>query len=339
MRDVCMRRGKWEIKNWVLGVTLLVGLAACSTIDEDMSDCGVDVEMEYELQLITDIETALQTQLTSETDKRVADALRNYLDNIFSGIAHDIDLSFYNAGMGGNLLYHKNDMINDSSKTYTLFLPAQEYRNIALANIKDNQGVTKEGTTQSSTFTLQQEQADTVPSQTTALYTGRVNVDVKEDAEQKYHVDLYMVNSATALVIDNTAGVEVKDIQVYATGFATGFNVNDSTYTFVDNPPLIHAQSVDTGTDDTLCFCTVNFPSRDKAEGDEPLWQYVVYVTLADGSVTKSVLEMKEPLKAGDVKIVKAYLQIDGSLRPDDTLVGVSITLDWKQGGSYETEM
>ena len=339
MRSVCMRRGKWEIMNWVLGVTLLVGLTACSSIDEDMSDCGVEYEMEYELQLTTDIETALQTQLTSEKELQVADALRNYLDNIFSGVAHDIDLSFYGTGTDATLLHQENHQMNDSNKTYTIFLPENEYRNIALANINDNQGITKEGTNQSSTFTLQQEQSDIVPSQTAAIYTGCVDMDVKEGDQQKYHVDLYMVNSVTALVIDNALGVEVKDIQVYATGFATGFNVNDSTYTFVDNPPLVQAQSVDTGLDDMLCFCTVNFPSRDKAEGDEPLWQYVVYVTLADGSVTKSVLEMKEPLGAGDLKVVTAHLQPDGSLQPDSALVGVSITLEWKQGGTYEPEM
>ena len=339
-------RGGWTVKSCCMGLlSLLLCMApvcfftSCSSIDEDMSDCGVEYEMEYELQLTTDIETALHTQLTSEKELQVADALRNYLDNIFSGVAHDIDLSFYGTGKDATLLHQENHQMNDSNKTYTIFLPENEYRNIALANINDNQGITKEGTNQSSTLTLQQEQSDIVPSQTAAIYTGCVDMDVKEGDQQKYHVDLYMVNSVTALVIDNALGVEVKDIQVYATGFATGFNVNDSTYTFVDNPPLVQAQSVDTGLDDMLCFCTVNFPSRDKAEGDEPLWQYVVYVTLADGSVTKSVLTVKEPLGAGDLKVVTAHLQPDGSLQPDSALVGVSITLEWKQGGTYEPEM
>ena len=122
MRSVCMRRGKWEIMNWVLGVTLLlVVLTACSSIDEDMSDCGVEYEMEYELQLTTDIETALQTQLTSEKELQVADALRNYLDNIFSGVAHDIDLSFYDTGKEANLLHYESQLMNDNEKSYQLF--------------------------------------------------------------------------------------------------------------------------------------------------------------------------------------------------------------------------
>lgn len=334
-----MRRRKWNIVDWILGTALRVGLAACSTIDEDMSDCGEEFEMEYKLQLITNIETELQSQLTSDKEKLVADALRNHLADIFTDIAHDIDLSFYDTGKDANLLYHQSNVMDDKEKTYTLFLPAQDYLHLALANLQNNSQVSVTGGDSRDTQALVQKTGETIESHETGIFTARTEIGVKEDVDQTFHVTLYMANSATALVIENTSGVEVKDIQVYATGFATGFNVNDSTYTFVDNPPLVHAQQVSTGVDDMLCFCTVNFPSRDKAVGEEPLWQYVVYVTLADGSVTKSVLEMKEPLGAGDLKIVKAYLQADGSLQPDNTLVGVSITLDWKQGGSYETEM
>ena len=332
-----MRRRKWNIVDWILGAVLLVGLAACSTIDEDMSDCGEEFEMEYKLHVITNIETELQSQLTSDKEKQVADALRNHLADIFTYIAHDIDLSFYDTGKDANLLYHQSNVMDDKEKTYTLFLPAQDYLHLALANLQNNSQVSVTGGDSRDTQALVQKTGETIESHETGIFTARSEIDVKEDVDQTFHVDLYMANSATALVIENTSGVEVKDIQVYATGFATGFNVNDSTYTFVDNPPLIHAQSVSTGVDDMLCFCTVNFPSRDKAVGEEPLWQYVVYVTLADGSVTKSELKIDDPLKAGDLKIVKAYLQADGSLLPESKQVGVSVTLDWKQGGSYDS--
>ena len=334
-----MRRGKWNIVDWILGLTLLVSLAACSTIDEDMSDCGEKFEMEYELQLITNIETELQTQLTIGKEVFVADALSSHLAKIFTGVAHDIDLSFYDISSEAHLRYHRSDVINDSVKSYSLFLPVQKYRTLALANLQNNSVVSVVGGDQSSTLALVQKSGEIIESHETGIFTARTDLEMLEGVDQTFHADLYMANSATVLVLENTDGVDVKDIQVYATGFATGFNVNDSIYTFVDNPPLVHAKSIDTGADDMLCFCTINFPSRDKAEGDEPLWQYVVYVTLADGSVTKSVLEMEEPLKAGEIKVVKARLQIDGSLQPVSTEVGVSVTLDWKQGGSYESEM
>lgn len=339
-------RGGWTVKSCCMGLlSLLLCMApvcfftSCSSIDEDLSDCGEEFKVEYELHLITNFETELQTQLTSSAEQRVADALRDYLADVFSNVGHDIDLSFFDTGKEADLQHHERHTMEDDKKTYTLVLPVSEYHHIAVANLQDNASVSAAGSDHSNTFTLQQKSGDTVESQETGIFTARTDIDVKANEDQTFHVDLYMANSAVALVIDNTLGVDVKDIQVYATGFATGFNVNDSTYTFVDNPPLIHAQQVTTGTDDMLCFCSVNFPSRDKAEGDEPLWQFVVYVTNADGSVTKSVLTVNEPLGSGDLKVVTAHLQPDGSLQPDSALVGVSITLEWKQGGTYEPEM
>ena len=330
---------RWNIVDWILGAALVVGLAACSSIDEDLSDCGKQYEMEYELQLVTNLETELDNQLTTQTEQRVADALRNHLANIFTDFARDVDLSFYDTGKEASLLHYENQPMNDSEKSYTLFLPARDYRHLALANLQNNSWVSVTDGDNRDTQTLVQKQGETIESHETGIFTARADLEVQDDKDQAFHVDLYMSNSAAALVIDNPDGVEVKDIKVYATGFATEFNVNDSTYTFVDNPPLVHAQQVDTGTDDMLCFCSVNFPSRDQAEGDEPLWQFIVYVTLADGSVIKSVLDVKEPLQAGQIKVVKAQLQADGSLQPVSAEVGVSITLDWKEGGSYNSDL
>ena len=87
---MCMRRGKWNIVDWILGLALLVSFAACSTIDEDLSDCGEEFKVEYELHLITNFETELQTQLTSSAELRVADALRDYLADVFSNVGHGL---------------------------------------------------------------------------------------------------------------------------------------------------------------------------------------------------------------------------------------------------------
>ena len=322
-------------KALLLVLTLL--LSGCSSIDEDLLDCGSEYEMEYKLCLETDINTELQSQLDQQTDGQVADALYNHLKNIFSDVAYDIDLSFYDTGKEGTLLQNKELEMGSNERSYTLFLPVHEYRHAAIANLVDNHQVVKEGEEQSHTLALLQERPDTVDSHESGLFTGRADMDVKENQNQSFQVDLYMANSAAVLIIDQ-CGIEVKDIKVFTTGFATGFNVNDSTYTFAKTPPIVRTTSVDTGTDQ-LCFCSVNFPSRDKADGDEPLWQFIVYVTLADGSVTQSVLNISEPLKAGDLKVVKAQLQEDGSLQPVSAEVGVSVTLDWKQGGSYETDI
>ena len=46
-------------------LSALLLLTGCSTIDDDLSDCGVDYQMDYHLQLVTNFNTELQTQLTT----------------------------------------------------------------------------------------------------------------------------------------------------------------------------------------------------------------------------------------------------------------------------------
>ncbi len=55
--------------------------------------------------------------------------------------------------------------------------------------------------------------------------------------------------------------------------------------------------------------------------------------------MTETVLDIKEPLKAGDLKIIKGDLDDDAAVRPYNSRVGVSVTLDWNSGGEYEWEM
>jgi hypothetical protein len=107
---------------------------------------------------------------------------------------------------------------------------------------------------------------------------------------------------------------------------------------------------VETGND-LLCFCSVNFPSRDavpeaapvpassRAETKASLWQFRVYLTKTDGTVTETILDIDEPLKAGDLKVIKGELDDEGAVRPYDSTVGVSVTLDWNSGGTYTPEL
>ena len=336
-----MRTNRHIMKPLLMAALATVLLSGCSWIDEDLSDCpsGQRHELDYQLQLTTNIETELQTQLTTMTEMRVADALRSQLSDIFAAYAHDVDLSFYDTGTEANLLYHERHQMNDNEKSYQLFLPMQEYRHLALANMQGNSVVSVTGQEQSHTLALVQKQGEIIESHETGIFTARADMDVLEGVDQTFHVQLFMANCATALVIENAEEVGATDIQVYATGFATGFQVNTNTYTFDPHPPLVHARQVDTGMDDALCFSTVNFPSRDQADGDEPLWEYRVYVTLPDGTVTETVLTVSEPLRAGEFKLIVGRLDSDGVVRTQQPNVGVSVTLDWNSGGSYEGEL
>lgn len=321
-------------------LSALLLLTGCSSIDDDLSDCppeGNEYEIEYELQLVTNISDELRAQLTTETEGLVGDALRNHLDGIFTNYAQDISLSFYDVDKDGKRLHYEEKTMGGNEKTYKLNLPMRQYRHLAVANVQENSQVHLEGGEQRDALTLQQEEKETVDSHEMGIFTARADMEIQEGKDQTFHVNLYIANSAVALVLD-PRGHDFRSVQVFSTGFATGYNVNNSTYTFVENPPLVRTQQIATGTDE-LCFCSVNFPSRDEPEGDEALWEFRVYVTNADGTITETVLGVREPLQAGELKIVKAYLDDEGGACPTDATVGANVTLDWNNAGDHEIEI
>ncbi|MBQ9650695.1 MAG: hypothetical protein IJV13_00550, partial [Prevotella sp.] len=192
-----------------------------------------------------------------------------------------------------------------------------------------------------------------LPSHTTGVFTARQPMEVLAGVDQTFNVKMYMANCAAALVID-PRGNNAKSVKVYATGFATDFDVQDSTFVFPTQSPLIVAEPVTTADDGVYSFCSVNFPSREPAnaaassrvviettdpfvadDSTEELWQFQVFVTNQDDTITASTLSVRRPLRAGQLTIIKAYLTDDGAVYTDDHTVGVSVTLDWNKGGSY----
>ena len=69
-------------------------LTGCSMIDEDLSSCGKEVVVEYDVELVTNMSLELEMQLDAQTDKEIIDLLREYMRRIFTDYAHDVDLSF-----------------------------------------------------------------------------------------------------------------------------------------------------------------------------------------------------------------------------------------------------
>lgn len=192
---------------------------------------------------------------------------------------------------------------------------------------------------------------ETIDSHTTGLFTARYPLKVLEGVSQTFHVRLYMANCAEALVVD-PRGHSYKDMKVFATGFASKFHINDSTYTFPEKYPYVRATKVNTGENEKLCFCAVNFPTTDEEgmrtvvevpfdenESETVFWQFYVYVTNDDGSVTESVLSVRSPNKAGQLRIIGGYMGDDGAIHPKDQTVGVSVTLNWNDGGHHDIDL
>ena len=73
-------------------------------------------------------------------------------------------------------------------------------------------------------------------------------MDIQDGVDQQFDVKLYMVNSASSLVLD-TLGSHIKDIQVFASGFANSFDLADSTYRLASNAG-IWGQSSSWGLED-----------------------------------------------------------------------------------------
>ena len=329
-------------------VWLTVG---CSTIDDDLSDCGNTFEMNYELRLVTNMTTELKTQLTTMTELSVANALSMHLKDIFTDFAHDVDLSFYDTEGELNRLQHDQHIMDANQSSYALTLPMHKYMHLAIANITDNDVVSLEGDEYSPSSKLQQTKGmmtdglEILSSHTTGLFTARLPMEVLSDIDQTFNVHLYMANCAASLVLD-PKGQAYTNLKVYTTGFANSFFIRDSTYVFTEASPFVTAERVTTGND-LLCFCSVNFPSRDaiptavksRAQENPTLWQFKVYLTKLDGSITETILDIKEPLKAGDLRIIKGELDDDGAVRPYNSTVGVSVTLNWNSAGEYDTPL
>lgn len=335
-------------------------LAGCSSIDDNLDDCGKQAQMDYELQLVTNVSTEVQTQLTAQTDVALAATVKGYLGNIFTDYAQDVNLSFYGVNGDSTLLHHDEHIMNNSEHSYTLYIPRQKYMHLAVANIEDDPVVYLDGAESCHTAALRQVEGDTIESHSTGIFTARQLMEMIEGIDQTFNVKLYMANCSAMLVVD-PQGHDISKMSVFATGFATAFYIADSVYEYKKPAPMIRTKRMDPDDNGHVGFVSVNFPSPEPSTpqpaasttrsviettdpfiaqpGDEVLWEFHVFVLQPDGTTTRTVLGIKEPLRAGQFKIVKVRIGENGQVEPESPTVGVSVTLDWKPGGTYNPEI
>ena len=333
-----------NIKRTIL-LLIVAATAGCRLIDDDLSVCGTEYTINYQMNLVTEIQMEIDEQLSSVAEKPLADALKKWAGPIFSGEAHDLEMDFYSLDGSDELKHHFAEVINAKQKSYTLTIPREDYRHLAVVNVADNPSVSLEGTAYSSSMRLAQRNADTVESHATAVYSARLTMHMQQEGDLLFNVHLYMTNCAVALAVtDSTYSTKPVIQQVLLSGTATNFSVNDSVYTFA-KPSVIRAEKVT-----NWCYAAVAFPSRDEiaascpqrgvcrqATADDSLWALDAFVQLPNGTVTKTHLTIQRPLKASTLQIIRVYMQDDGSLVPvQKTEVGASVTLDWKEGTTQE---
>ena len=378
-----MRRNR-TIISLLAKTAFLAVLASCSIIDDDLSNCpqpepeptptpGPEPEPEpepepqdstqiaevnYELQLITNLNTELSTELTTQADMKLSQQLRTHLGNVFTDFAHDVDLSFYDTQGDSLRLQHDQHIMDANQASYTLDLPKRQYMHLATANIVENEVVSLVNDEKCHKARLQQLEQDTIDSHTTGLFTARQPMEVLEGVDQNFDVHLYMANCAACLAID-PQGHDVSGIKVYSTGFATGFNICDSTYIFPKKSPIVRTNPINMKEgNEKIGFCSITFPSkRLKAEetrtyietedpfvdktGEKSQWEFRVYVPQPSSSktrsgdeihITETIIHVSEPLHPGQLIVINCKIGERGDIIAKEPEVSTSVTLDWKPG-------
>ena len=312
-------------------MTLSTAFGLSSCIDEDMSKCGKDYKIKYNLRLNTQIHTLIDIDLNTTEERHIANRLKQELGTVFTDHALDNDLSFF---IGNDLYRHEANIMNANSVSYTIYLPRNNYQNLSLANTGNAKNVKITGANDCKALALEQEQKDTINSHNIGLFTSRLSID-ENDFEHDLQTTLYMANSSAVVVIDQSK-VQPTELWGFVEGMATQFQVNDSTYSSSLNT-MVKAKRINQD------FITNSIPTHDALyticfPSIKPEWRYHV-IAKVNGKYTETIFTMNEPLKAGKLKIIKTRLKEDGSLSTSNTAVGVSVKLDWKPGGSHDIDI
>jgi hypothetical protein len=131
-------------------------------------------------------------------------------------------------------------------------------------------------------------------------------------------------------------------------GSACGFSVRDSVFSYSLSPDL-------TLEDVPLAAVVEESPRRNAAvesvpyiclagvclaTRDDSSWEVAFTTGLPGNRHTTTTLTVNEPLRAGTVRIIKAKMKPQGGLDPEDeSEVGATVALDWKDGGDQDVEI
>lgn len=322
--------------------TAVIALSSC--IDEDLSDCGKDYSISYRLTLHSNIDVEINDVLTTTDQKQFGTELKQALGNVFTDYATDNDLSFF---VNDAISHHEANKMNANSASYTIYMPRNDYRHLALANTANETQVAIQQAELASTLRLEQVKADTIESHQCGLFSSRLSI-AANDFDHDLNTQLYMQNSAAAVFIDRN-GQQPEEVFGFIEGTANAFMVNDSVYSYTQNT-IVKARTIAKNERydglAVVCFPSKNnlsaaerTPSLSTQESaDDGLWQMHVIVKI-NGKYTESILKVSDPLKAGQLRVLKVKMNADGSVTPTMASVGVSVKLDWKPGGSHDIEI
>ena len=125
---------------------------------------------------------------------------------------------------------------------------------------------------------------------------------------------------------------------------------------YQEQAPVVNTELVgQVDKNEAFGFCSVTFPSKDRKktrsviettfdteDSGETLWEFRVYVTnpTDQNSITQSIVRVSSPLQAGELIILKGWLDDKGGFNTDEKeTVAVSVTLDWNKNQEHEVPL
>lgn len=310
---------------------------AASCINEDLSKCGRDYSVDYELKLSASLQQALDEEFVTTGEQALETRLRSDLGNVLSDKARVMDLSFFEA-QGGELVKHQRMTPDAHETSVTVYMNRNSYYNVALAATDTENEVGISGGDSYDGIRLLQLEADTVEAYHSALYMGLERMALS-DTSAHYYVPLYMVNAVPVLVISR-GGSTASLISAYVRGTASGLCCADSMYVY-NRSAVMRTERTDAGSLTAfhcVCFPSADTPVRRRAT-DGSLWEMDAYTRTAEGKYVRNTLYVKEPLRAGAMQVIKVKLNNDGTLTADNPEVGVSVELNWQPGGDIDIDI
>ena len=355
---------------------LTAAVGACAMIDEKTKECPEEMTLTCSLNLVNNKEEEMNDKLGTLHDRPLREALEDYISTVYANTTHDVDLLFYDQRSRGKMTFRLSEVMDAEQKVFELRVPASDYRVAAVSNLSAVPMVSLQNEEDGYALSLVQKPSkDPVRSHPAAVYAARQRLLVRDRGDQTFNINFNMANCVAALAL-NRDSCEVKSIRAVFKGLADTYRILDSAYTFeqhadleavvIDASPYVKDDEEserflydifwERWTKLPLLVCGVGFPSPNVGSaviGTFPIiWTIDLYVTLADGSVTRNEIYIGKPLESSQLMIVKGWVTANGSFtvtpehppyvpgpdypvdpdQPVDSLVaGVTVMLNWTE--------
>ena len=334
-KEILYLTGGWAAR--CLAGLCLAGSVLTSCINEDLSGCGKNYMIVYRILVKADVTKAVEEELEGKVPVSVIDTLETILAPAFESKISDMTFAFFNRlGKAEKIGSH---IVDNEYYKVVFYLPPDGYTLYSSSFDKEKNLFAVAGEESPHIYKLgYSSSSDTIETVMTNLFSVKAQLELTADTAD---VIMPQLNSAIALVLKPRSGKPLGEASAFVRNTASHFLHSDSTFVFDGKLPVIHADRAD--KDGITAFCAVSLPSPEvsttKSDDDvhSSYWEMDVYIKV-DDKITKNVLYMETPLRAGEPEVI--YLEVnDNGEVVEGPEVAVSVELDWKPGLDFELDV